>query len=52
VFCDGCNGGFDWKKLPDESVRVIKEYHGQPYLSPEIIPVGFTCPECGEYNEF
>lgn len=51
VICEHCNEFFEWDKLTDEQVRTTKEYHGQPYLRPETVVMGWLC-DCGHYNAF
>lgn len=50
VQCEKCLDYFIWDKLPDEYIKVYREYHGQPYLTPEIVPEAWDCPECGHHN--
>lgn len=48
--CEDCLKYFIWDKIPDEYVKIYREYHGQPNLTPEVVPVGWDCPICGHYN--
>ena len=50
IECDECGANIDFDKLTDEEVQTFKEYHGEPNLRPEIVVIGWTCPECGHYN--
>jgi len=50
IFCEECGAGFYFEHLSDDNVETYREYHGQPNLTPEIVPVAWTCPECGHYQ--
>jgi len=50
VQCEDCLDYFIWEKIPDEFIKVYREYHGQPNLTPEIVPEAWDCPECGFHN--
>jgi rubredoxin len=52
VQCNGCDDIFIWDKLPDDNVVLVSEFHGQPHLTPERVPIGWVCPDCGHYNKF
>lgn len=52
VWCEHCNIVFSWDKIPDFLKLTVDEYHGEPNMRPETIPVGWECPECGSKNEF
>lgn len=51
MWCQGCSIVFDWDKLPDENIISYREYHGEPNLTPEVVPTGWICPECGHKND-
>jgi predicted nucleic acid-binding Zn ribbon protein len=45
--CPECKAYLVWKDIPDENVITIREYHGQPNLTPEVQVMGYICTECG-----
>jgi hypothetical protein len=52
VFCDSCDAGFEWDKVPDSNVKIVYESRGEFWGAPCSEPVcyGWTCA-CGHYNE-
>ena len=50
VQCDKCEIVFNWDKLDDE-ILTYREHHGEPNMTPELVPYGWLCPECGNKNE-
>jgi len=52
-FCDGCHLGFRWRDIPNELIRIVHEGRGEFWGAPCSEPVvyGWTCPDCGHYNE-
>ena len=47
VHCEDCMATFRFEDLADDLVETYREYHGQPGLTPEVVPKRWTCPECG-----